>query len=66
MMLCAKSNHLDLMGASHITGNIVVSNFQKMVTIDFSGILCGKSMGNALNMADMSLIEDVDQELPSH
>ena len=54
------------MGASHITGNIVVSNFQKIVTIDLGGILCGKAMGNALNMADMSPIDGFDQELPSH
>ena len=62
----SQDNHLDMMGASHITGNIVVSNFQKIVTINLGGILRGKAMGNALNMADMSPIEDFDQELPSH
>jgi len=62
----SQDNHLDLMGASCITGNIVLSNLQKIVTINLGGILCGKAMGNALNLADISPIEDFNQELPSH
>jgi hypothetical protein len=52
------------MGASRTTGNTIVSNIQKIVTINLGGIIRGKAMGNALNMADMSPIEDFDQELP--
>jgi len=62
----SQDNHLDLIGASRITGNIVVSNLQKIVTINLGGIICGKAIENALNMADMSTIEDFNQELPSH
>ena len=35
------------------------------VTIDLGGIIRGKAMGNALNMANMPPTEDFDEELPS-